>query len=165
MWLSVMVTRARSLLGFGFVVVVAGCGESPKKFTTTMEIVQVEPFKDEKGEIAKVALEMKYAECPGDNRRVLHVDKAFAACGKNIKPGDKLKADMTSTWSSERGSYRSELTKLGDCAVKQDAKDDSNYEMVQTCTDVVSTGAVIGVRCDRTRSKELVAKCPWLRRK
>ena len=37
--------------------------------------------------------------------------------------------------------------------------------MVNTCVDVVTTGAVVGVRCDRTRSKELVDKCPWLRRK
>lgn len=162
------VKKQRAPVGMLFVVSsgvgLLGC-ESPKKFTTTIEIVQIEALRDDKGGVSKVALEMKYADCPGDNRRVAHVDKAFAACGKDIKVGDKLKVDMTSTWQSERGVYRSEITRVGECSVKQDPKDDSNYEMVQTCTDVVATGAVVGVRCDRTRSKELVAKCPWLKRR
>jgi hypothetical protein len=130
-----------------------------------MEILQVEPTKDDQGATTKLSLELRYADCPGDARRVLQADKNFAACAGNLKSGDKLKADLVSTWQSDRGSYRTEITKLGDCAMKQDAKDDANYEMVQTCTDVVRTGAVVGVRCDRTRSAELVAKCPWLRRK
>ena len=28
-----------------------------------------------------------------------------------------------------------------------------------------ATGAVVGIHCDRTRSKELIDKCPWLKRK
>jgi len=69
------------------------------------------------------------------------------------------------SYQSDRGVYRADLTRLGDCTLKQDPKDDANYEMVQTCSDIVATGAVVGVRCDRTRSKELVVKCPWLRRR
>ncbi len=139
--------------------------ESPKSYATTMEVVQIEPLADPHGGVAKISVELRYAECPGDNRRVVHADKAFAACAKDIKAGDKLKANLVSSWQSERGVYRTDVTKLGDCALKQDPKDDANYELVQTCTDVIATDAVIGVRCDRTRSKELVAKCPWLRRR
>lgn len=142
----------------------AGC-ESPKKFTTTMEVIQVEPFKDDKGETTKLGLELRYADCPGDARRVLRADKAFAACAGPIKAGDKLKSELVSTWQPDRGLYKSDVVKLGDCPMKQDPKDEANYEMVNTCVDVVTTGAVVGVRCDRTRSKELVDKCPWLRRK
>jgi hypothetical protein len=142
----------------------AGC-ESPKRFTTTMQVLQAEPFKDEKGATSMLSLELKYADCPGDARRILRVDKELAACAGNLKEGDKLKAEFISTWQSDKGSYKSEVVRLGDCAMKQDPKEEANYEMVQTCSDVVTTGAVVGVRCDRTRSKDLVAKCPWLRRK
>jgi hypothetical protein len=144
--------------------IVIGC-ESPKHFTTTLEIVQVEQFKDERGQLEKLGLELRYADCPGDARRIVRADKAFAACAGPLKSGDKIAAELVSTWQSDKGSYRSDIVKLGTCAMKQDPKEEANYEMVNTCTDVVTTGAVVGVRCDRTRSKELVDKCPWLRRK
>ncbi len=50
------------------------------------------------------------------------------------------------------------------CAIKPDPKEEANYELVQVCTDLQATGVTVGVHCDRTRPKELVAKCPWLRR-
>lgn len=147
------------------VVLLAGC-ESPKRYTTTMEVVQIEPLADPTGSgIATVALELRYAECPGDSRRILRADRSYATCASGVKAGDKLEAEMVATWQSERGSYRTDFVRLGTCALKQDPKDEANYEIVQTCSDIVATGAVIGVRCDRTRSKELVQKCPWLRRK
>ncbi len=138
--------------------------EGPKKSDTTMEVIQVESFTDEKS-VTTLGLELKYAECPGDARRIVRADKAFAACASGIKAGDKLKAELLSTWQSDKGSYRTEIKKLGACALKQDAKDEANYEMVQICSDIVTTGAVVGVHCDRTRSKELIDKCPWLRRR
>ncbi|HVH40764.1 MAG TPA: hypothetical protein VM925_00420 [Labilithrix sp.] len=143
---------------------IAGC-EKPKHFTTTMEVLQIEPFKDEKGATTTVGLELRYAECPGDARRILRADKKFASCAGPLKSGDKIKAELVSTWQSDKGSYRSDVVKLGECTLKQDPKDEANYEMVNTCSDVVTTGAVVGIRCDRTRSKELVDKCPWLKRK
>jgi hypothetical protein len=142
----------------------AGC-DKPRHFTTTMEIVKAEPFKDDKGATSVIGLELRYAECPGDARRILRGDKKFAACAGALKSGDKLKAEFVSTWQPEKGTYRSDVVKLGDCDFKQDPKEEANYEMVNTCTDVVTTGAVVGTHCDRTRSKELVEKCPWLKRK
>jgi len=145
------------------IALLGACGDSPKSFTTTMEVVQAEPFVDDKG-VQTFGLQLRYSDCPGDARRVIRADKGFAACAK-VKPGDKLKADITATWDSDRGVYRTELTHLGECAIKQDRKDEVNYEMVQQCTDIVATGAVVGVHCDRGRTKEQVDKCPWLRRR
>ena len=141
-----------------------GC-DSPKHFTTTVEVVQVVPFTDDTGALQKLSVELRYAECPGDARRVLQADKSFATCSPRLKTGDKLTAELVSTWQSDRGVYRSEVVRLDDCPMKQDARDEAAYEVVQTCTDVIATGTVVGVRCDRSRSKELVEKCPWLRRK
>lgn len=152
------------LLTSSFLVLgILGC-ESAKHFTTTMEVLEIERFKDPRG-IVTLGLELRYAECPGDARRIVRADSGFASCASALKPGEKVKAELYSTWQSDRGSYRSDILRLGDCAMKLDPKDESNYEMVQTCSDIVATGAIVGVHCDRTRSKAMVDKCPWLRRR
>jgi hypothetical protein len=110
-------------------------------------------------------LEMRYVECPGDARRVMRSDKAFAACAPSLKAGDKLRADLVLKYSPEKGSYRSNLVKLGDCPVTLDLKDESNYEAFQDCQDLVRSGSTVGVHCNRQRDESLIAKCPWLRRK
>jgi hypothetical protein len=48
--------------------------------------------------------------------------------------------------------------------VKLDAKDEANYQTYENCSDVKATGLTVGVRCERTRSEELLNACPWLRR-
>ena len=145
----------------------AGCGEKPAKYTTTVEIVGVQRLggQDPKAQPGMMDLELKYSECPGDARRVIRGDKTFSQCGAKFKKGDKVPADVMLTYSSERGQYRSELVRLDDCEVKLDPKEEANYETVQDCKDLVSSGAVVGVHCDRTRNAELVAKCPWLKRR
>jgi len=144
---------------------VAGCEGAPKKFTTTMELVDIEHFGDTPDKAKWVNFEMRYADCPGDNRRVLRGDKALVACTKDFKEGEKVKAEISMKYNSDRGFYQTEIVKLGDCAVKEDKKDEANYEMSSVCTDVKSTGAVVGVHCDRSRPKELVDKCPFMKRR
>lgn len=140
----------------------SGCADV-KKYNTTMEITQIEDLVDEKG-VKTWSVEMRYADCPGEARRIIRADKGFAACAAT-KPGTKLKADITATWDNERGSYRTVLTKLGDCTLAADRKEEANFEAVQLCTDIVTTGSIVGVHCDRSRPKEQIDKCPWLRRR
>lgn len=136
--------------------------EKPKTYQTTMEVLQIQRFGQGKG---PMDLELKYADCPGDARRLVRLDKETAQCGKDFKSGDKLATEIVSTWNAERGSYRNNIVRLGACAVSLDPKEDANYETVQNCTDLKITGSIVGVHCDRTRSAELVDKCPFLRRK
>ena len=145
----------------------AGCGEKPTKYTTTVEIVGLQRLgsQDPKAPPGMMDLELKYSDCPGDARRVIRGDKTFSQCGAKFKKGDKIAADLVLSYSSEKGQYRSELVRLDDCEVKLDPKEEANYETVQECKDLVSSGAVVGVHCDRTRNNELVAKCPWLKRR
>ncbi|MDB4994782.1 MAG: hypothetical protein JWM74_2214 [Myxococcaceae bacterium] len=141
-----------------------GCS-APTPYRANVEVIQVQTFGKDPKVPAGMDVEMRYVDCPGDSRRILRGDKAFTACASKLKAGDKVPVDLLASYNSEKGSYRVVVTKLGDCAVKQDPKDEANYEIVETCTDVKASGEVVGVHCDRTRSKELVAKCPWLRRK
>lgn len=142
----------------------AAC-EDAKKYTTTVEIIQVERFGQTPDTATQMNVELRYAECPADGRRVIRIDEDAARCSAAMKAGDKVKAEMTTKYVGDRGTYRSEIVKLGECAVKLDPKEDANYEIVQTCTDIKTTGNIVGVHCDRTRNKDLVTKCPWLRRR
>lgn len=140
-----------------------GC-ERPKTYETNVELVAVQRFGDGKAP-GLMDLELRFGECGGDVRRVIRLDKAFSQCAPRLKVGDKMPVTMTMSWNSEKGSYRSDVVKIGTCPVKADPQEAANYELVQVCTDLQSTGAVVGVRCDRSRPKELIDKCPFLRRK
>jgi hypothetical protein len=156
----------RARLGWFFLAVavsctVTSCKKKPQHYQTTVEVMQVRQY----GREAKITdLEVKFIECPGNARKVMRIDKSFSECGAKLKLGDKLKAEISVTYNAERGVYRDWIDKLGECAVKTDPKDEANYNMVENCKDLEFTGSVVGVRCERGRSKELVAKCPWMRR-
>jgi len=139
-----------------------GACNKPKSYSTMMEVLQARRFGQGTG---MVDLELKYVDCPGDARRVMRGDKAFGACAPSIKAGDKLRAELVLKYSSEKGTYRADLVRLGDCPVSLDAKDEANYELYQDCQELKRSGSVVGIHCTRQRSPELLAKCPWLRRK
>ncbi len=143
-----------------------GCKKTDQRYTTTVEVLQIRRFgsQDAKGG-SMLDVELKYADCPADTHKVLRGDKAFGACAAQFKAGDKLPAEVVLSYSSERGLYRSEVVRVGTCPIQIDPKDEANYELVQTCRDLKASGLVVGVRCERRRSPELVAKCPWLRRR
>lgn len=139
------------------------CHEGPLTSQVQVEIVQVQRFGDGKTP-GLMDLELRF-DCPGDARRVMRLDKTFSECGGALKAGDKLEAEVVSTWSSERGVYRTEVTRIGSCPVKVDPKEEANYEMVQSCSELKATGVTVGVTCERQRTPEQLAACPFLRRK
>lgn len=156
MKVRLVITTLAALLGLA-------CQEKPQRFSTQVEVMQVRTFGAATG--PKMAdVEVKYADCPADARQIMRLGKDFSECGQALEPGEKLPADVVLSWNSERRLYRSEVVRLGKCDVKLDAKDEANYQSVESCSDVKLTGVVVGVRCDRTRGPELVAKCPWLKR-
>jgi hypothetical protein len=141
----------------------AGCKQRPQTFSTTVEVMQVRLFGGGTGP-KLTDLDVKYAACPGDARHIMRLGKEFGECGGKLKAGDKLKAEVVLSWNAERGIYRNDIVRLGECAVKLDPKDEANYQSFENCTDVKATGMVVGVRCSRVRSPEVLAACPWLRR-
>lgn len=145
------------------IVLLTGCSRT-ETFTTTAELLDIEHFGDAPDKAKQVNFELRYADCPGDNRRVLRGDKELAACTKDLKEGAKVPMEIVSKYSSEKSGYRSEVTKIAGCPVKWDPKEEANYEMTMVCNDVKTTGAVVGVRCDRSRPSALLEKCPFLRR-
>jgi hypothetical protein len=160
---SIMLRRALIVVPALFA---SGC-EKPATYTTKVEIVQIQKLggRDPSTGPGMMDLELKFLECPGDARKVIRGDKNFSPCGAKFKKGDQVPVELVLNYSYERNQYRNDLLKVGDCPIKLDPKEDANYEVIQDCKDLVSSGAVVGVHCDRTRNKDLLAKCPWFRRR
>jgi hypothetical protein len=152
----------RGLLALAALVAALGC-EKPRTYDTTMEVVHVQRFGQKATSL--IELQLRYTDCPGDARRVIRLDKTVSQCLKDVQDHTKLPAQIRSTWQSDVGRYRNDIVRLGECPVTIDPHEEANYEVVQVCSDFVATGAVVGVHCERTRSPELIAKCPFLRRK
>jgi hypothetical protein len=138
------------------------CKKKPLHYQTSVEVMQVRQYGQAPNRMTD--LELKFVDCPGNARKVVRIEKSFSACGAKLKVGDRLPAELTVSYNAERGVYRDQLQKLGECDVKIDPKDEANYNTVENCKDLEFSGSVVGVHCERGRSKELVAKCPWLRR-
>jgi hypothetical protein len=140
-----------------------GC-KKPQHYQTTVEVVQLRRVgRDPKAPMTD--LELRYVDCPADARKMIRGDKTFGACATQLKQGDRVPAEVVLSYSSERGTYRNEIVRLGNCPIKVDPGDEANYELVQECRDLTASGATVGVRCERSRSPNLLAKCPWLRRR
>jgi hypothetical protein len=138
----------------------------PMKYSATVEVVQAQVFGgDTQAAPSVMDLDLVFTECPGRQRDIIRGDKAFATCARKFKKGDKLSVDLVTTWRPDRGEYRSEIVKVGDCDRVVDPRDEASYEVVQQCTDLVINGVVMGVHCDKTRNAALIARCPWFRRK
>lgn len=136
--------------------------DPPLQATAQAKIVQVARFGDDKAPTL-TDVELTF-ECPADVRRLLRLDANESACGLAWKVGDTLPVELVSTRSGERGTYQSQVVRIGNCAVHPDPNDTANYELVQECRPLDISGATVGVTCDRRRSAALLKACPFLRR-
>lgn len=154
------------LLGLAPLVLTPGCHDRPQRFETRVELRATRTMGGQQGKAAPslIEMEMRFIDCPGEVHRVMRGDKALAACAGGMKVGETLPVTIEYAYDSERENYRDDVVKLGPCVVKLDPKEDANYESVQVCRDLVSTGVTVGVHCDKKREGELIVKCPWLKR-
>lgn len=159
-----MKPRRAILIGLGLAAASLGACSKPTRYTSTVEVVQTQTFGNSSAP-AVMDLEVVFVDCPGTQRKLIRGDKVFAACARKLAKGDKVPVEIAMTYRSDRGEYRNDIVKIGGCERTIDPQDEASYESVQQCTDVVVNGIVSGVRCDRTRGDDLIAKCPWFRRK
>jgi hypothetical protein len=137
------------------------CNTAKKRYTTHVEVMKIRQY----GRTTRTTdLELRYSDCPGNARKIIRVGNEFAACGAKLAKGDKLEAEIETWYVRDRNQWRDTIVRLGDCPVSLDLKDEANYQMVENCTDLKATGAVVGVHCERGRTDELVAACPWFQR-
>ncbi len=142
-----------------------GCSDKPEHYTSTLQIARMQIIQDPTGGKSKmVDVELEYTDCPGEQREVFQEDSAFLECIARYKLGDKVPAEISFSKLAD-GHWDSEVDKIGDCVRTRDALDERSYEVVHECKDIVVNGVTVGFQCTRKPTPELLAKCPWFRRK
>jgi hypothetical protein len=158
-----VIPKAITLVALGAlgVALLGGCSRESRRYDTTVQIVRTETVKNRGGTVIDVDLE--YTDCPGDQREIFQADAAFALCINRYKFGEKVQASVLFTQMRD-GHFDSEIEQVGECRRSRDSQDERSYEIVHQCHDLKVNGVVIGFRCDRKPTRELLAKCPWFRR-
>jgi hypothetical protein len=163
---------ALPLVGLGALLVATACGDKPKIFDTNVEIARIRPIRrDEKtNQILTLDVEVSFVDCPGEQKKMIRGDKAFAEClysasgeSPKHKVGDKVPVKIAFGPRADGSGYENKLVKVAECTRKPDPKDEASYEVVQDCEPLVVNGVDVGVHCDRKRNRELLHKCPWFR--
>lgn len=153
--------RSLALFSVALLVTLAAC-EKSKRYTTTVEILKIRRFgNNPKGSVTE--MELRYSDCPGEAHKVIRADRSFSACGTKLEKGKKVRAEVLHKYRPDRGSWRNDVVSIEGCEVKVDPNDAANYQHVQHCRPVVATGVEVGVHCDRSRTPEMLAKCPFLK--
>ena len=147
-----------------FGVALFACGDA-KRYTTSVELTRVHKFGQDPKAPSSIDIEMVYTSCPGDTRRLLRGGKDFASCAMKFAEGETVNIQILHSYNFDRGNYQAQIEKVGDCVIKMDLKDEANFESVERCRELKASGNTVGVHCDRQRDAEMIAKCPWLRRR
>lgn len=149
------------MLGIAVALGFSACHDDTRTFTTTVEIVHVRRF----GQAPPMTdLEVRFTACPGNARKVMRAPREFSGCGSTLAVGQEVEAVVELKYDAERRRHRDTIVRLGGCPLALDDEDAANYQSVENCTELVHSGMVVGVHCDRRRSPELLATCPWFRR-
>lgn len=160
-----MIRRNAGLLAALTALAAVSCSAKSSEYQTNVEITRIRPIRRDDADwnhVLTIDVEVSYAECPGEQRRMIRGDADFAACILKHKVGDKVPAKLS--WGpKDDGTYGHKILQLGDCVKKLDPKDEAAYEIVQDCEPIVVNDVEVGVHCDRKRSPALIDKCPWFR--
>lgn len=91
------------------------------------------------------------------------LDRAHLVVAAKYGVGDFVPVVVRHFWD-DRGYYRWDIEKLGDCTHAVEPGSEGSYEKSQACSDIVQQGRTVGFDCSRRASKDLVRRCPWLSR-
>jgi hypothetical protein len=140
------------------------CSKPTERFESSVQVVRHEAVKKDKdGTTLIVDFEVEWDACPGDRFQVLRGDKDFAACTAGYEIGQYVPTMVRHYWD-DRGFYRWDIERLGDCPRAIDPNALGSYEKSEDCDDVKAYGLKVGFRCDRKASPALLKRCPWMAR-
>jgi len=145
----VTTTRATFAVRLGLLLVVGGAlaaCSTPKRYESAVQIVRKE-----------------WDACPGDQFQVIRGGKAFAECTAKYDVGDEVPVYVRHWWD-DRGYYRWDIERMGDCWRTIETESVGSYEKGQECKDVENFGYKAGFQCSRKPFQSLVKRCPWMAR-
>jgi hypothetical protein len=143
---------------------IAACSPKERTFESVCQLVRrTDVDVDEKGAVTQVDLELEWDPCPGDQFQVVRGGMDFAACMAKYETGTYLPVRVKQWWD-ERGYYRWDLTRVGDCERTPEPESEGSYEKSQECEEVKAFDQSIGFLCRRRPEKKLIRICPWMAR-
>jgi hypothetical protein len=111
----------------------------------------------------QVDVELEWDPCPGQQYQMVRGGAEFAKCTEKFKPGDYVGVIALHFWDP-RGYYRYDVEKLGDCKRPVEDRTPGSYEKGQECHDIHHYGRKAGFSCSRLPKRQLIARCPWMKR-
>ena len=160
-------TRATFAVRLGLLLVVGGAlaaCSTPKRYESAVQIVRKEYVeKAPDGSALQVDFELEWDACPGDQFQVIRGGKAFAECTAKYDVGDEVPVYVRHWWD-DRGYYRWDIERMGDCWRTIETESVGSYEKGQECKDVENFGYKAGFQCSRKPFQALVKRCPWMAR-
>ena len=143
----------------------SACHRRKQHYETTVEVTRVSAVRsDDANKPLTLDVEVRYSECPGVELEVVRGGADFAACASKYKVGDKVRIAIDHE-SSEEGTYKWTIRKVGDCARTPDPHDEAPYALVRECDDRSENGSRGAFQCKQIPDKALVDKCPWFKRR
>jgi hypothetical protein len=158
-------TRARAAIALAVVLGVAASACSrPKRYESAVQVVRKEVVeKDANGVALQVDFELEWDACPGDQFQVIRGGRWFAECTAKYDVGDEVPVYVRHWWD-DRGYYRWDIERMGDCWRDVETESVGSYEKGQECKDVENHGFKAGFTCSRKPFRSLVKRCPWMQR-
>jgi hypothetical protein len=153
--------RLGLVLGLGLA---ASACSKPKRYESAVQVVRKEIVeKSADGKAEQVDFEVEWDACPGDQFQVIRGGRAFAECTAKYDVGDEVPVYVRHWWD-DRGYYRWDIERMGDCWRTIEPESVGSYEKGQECHDVENFGYKAGFQCSRKPFRSLVKRCPWMAR-
>lgn len=135
------------------------------RYESACQIVRKDAVEiDAQGNVDVVDFELEWDPCPGDQFQVIRGDKEFAACAAKYEVGNYVPV-IARRWWDQRGFYRWDIERMGDCPRKIEPDALGSYEKSSECRDMTQYGKAIGFACSRQPFRNLVERCPWMARR
>lgn len=133
------------------------------RYESVVQIIDRDVVEQEGDKVTQVDVEVEWDPCPGDQFQMIRGGTDFATCTEKYKVGDYVPV-VALHWFDPRGYYRWDIERLGDCKHRIEERTPGSYEKGQECRDILQYTRKAGFTCSRKPKKQLVAKCPWMRR-
>lgn len=172
---TLKVAKVAKIVGFAMLAIAAtgcsstGCSKPTERYESAVQIVRkeaVEKTTEADGgapTTLQVDFEVEWDACPGDQYQVIRGDKEFAACTEKYDVGDYVPVIVRHYWDA-RGFYRWDIERMGDCPRVVEPDSFGSYEKSAECKDITNHGKVVGFDCSRKPFRQLLKRCPWMKR-
>jgi hypothetical protein len=102
-----------------------------RRYESAVQIIRREAVeKSADGATEVVDFELEWDACPGDQFQVIRGSKAFAECTAKYEVGDMVPVYVKHWWD-DRGYYRWDIERMGDCWRTIEPDSAGSYEKCQ----------------------------------